>query len=181
MDKELIDLIPHFERLASADSVYSILKQHSFYNSPTTNQPNMHHINSNYINAANASLNHNQTTNPNLGTSLYILQQQQQQQQHNLIQQQQQQQQQHHDYEDNLNQQVPSSIIYQQQQQTISITSNNNPISSVSNSANSANEANTIPISNILFNDNKILLSIDLMMASKQQQLQQQQQFDAQN
>lgn len=177
MDKELIDLIPHFERLASADSVYSILKQQSFYNTPTNN-PNMHHMNSNYINAANTSLNHNQTTNPNLGTSLYILQQQQQQQQHNLIHQQQQHQQQHHDYEENLNQQVPSSIIYQQQQQTISITSNNNPISSVSNSAN---EANTIPISNILFNDNKILLSIDLMMASKQQQLQQQQQFDAQN
>ena len=51
-DTELLELIPHFERLAQTDSVYSILKQSN--NSSLNN-----------------SLN-NQTTNNQIPTSIYI-------------------------------------------------------------------------------------------------------------
>ena len=50
-DTELIDLIPHFERLSSVDSVYSILKQSN------TNSIN------NTLNNQNNSILHQQTTN----------------------------------------------------------------------------------------------------------------------
>lgn len=78
--------------------------------------------------------------------------------QNNVYMQQQQQQQ----VDANLNQQVPSglqSLIYQQQ----NTDSNNNSNRSSSSAANNLN---------YLINENKILLSIDLMMATKQQQQQ---------
>lgn len=110
-DTELLDLIPHFEKLAASDSVYSVLKQQS----------------------GNNSMNR--------------------QHQNNYQQQMYSQQSQNNDE----NQQVPAqqlqSPLYQQQQ----VTTNNE------------NQQNPPDYS---LNENKILLSIDLMMAKKQQQLQ---------
>lgn len=120
-DTELLDLIPHFEKLASCDSVYSILKMQS--NSNDMNNPMM---SSNY-----AAQNNYHRQQPNVIYS----------QQHvKKI------------YEES--QQVPTqqlqSLIYQQQQV-------------------STNNENSTDYS---LNENKILLSIDLMMSKKQQQLQ---------
>lgn len=119
-DTELLDLIPYFEKLATCDSVYSVLKQQS----NTSSMQN--------------SLNHQMAHGGNYQPQSTIYAQQQQ------------------SYDEN--QQVPSSqlqsLIYQQQQgQQIS----------------SQNNENT---TNYSLNENKILLSIDLMMAKKQQQLQ---------
>lgn len=93
----------------------------------------------------------NQSNPSNNLTNIYL-------QQHQLHQQQQQQQSQ----QQQDNQQVPSpiqSVIYQQQ-----------AIDATRSASNTTNNYN------YLLNENKILLSIDLMMATKQQQLQQQQQ-----
>lgn len=116
-DTQLLDLIPYFEKLASCDSVYSILKQNSS------------------VNSLNSTLNHSINGNQNTNNNYY--------QQQSLIYSQQK------NYDEH--QQVPSqqmqSLIYQQQQQE----SPNSPDYSL--------------------NENKILLSIDMMMAKKQQQL----------
>ena len=138
-DRELLDLIPHFERLAASDSVYSILKQ--------SKSSNFNNLLNNPLTSSN---NHNY-------------------QQQSLIYAQQQQV----NYDESAsNQQVPSqqqqshSIIYQQQQHT------NNEHCELKETKN----ASMLNNYNYLLNENKILLSIDLMMATKQQQLQQQQQ-----
>ena len=133
-DTELIDLIPHFERLASVDSVYSILKQSN------TNSIN------NTLNNQNNSILYQQSTN-------YI---------HSQV-----------NYDENINQEVPlqnQSVIYQTQNiNTVTNNSNNNLKNDDNNDASAINNKNNF---NYLLNENKILLSIDLMMASKQQQLQ---------
>lgn len=125
-DTELIDLIPHFERLSSVDSVYSILKQ-----------SNTNSINNN----TNFIQQHQQST---VITSGYTSSQM-------------------NNYDD-TNQQVPNqSLIYQVQQ----TNSNNNNNKTDENDLQSSQSSNY----NYLLNENKILLSIDLMMATKQQQL----------
>ena len=89
------------------------------------------------------------------------------------------------DYNDH-NQQVPiiqqnQSIIYQMNQNTvnsISNTNNNTEEINISQQTTSATASNSY---NYLLNENKILLSIDLMMATKQKQQQQQQQDNNDN
>ena len=124
-DTELIDLIPHFERLSSVDSVYSILKQ--------SNTNSINNNNTNFIQQ------HQQST---VITSGYTSSQM-------------------NNYDD-TNQQVPN-LIYQVQQ----TNSNNNNNKTDENDLQSSQSSNY----NYLLNENKILLSIDLMMATKQQQL----------
>ncbi len=130
-DTELIDLIPHFERLASVDSVYSILKQ-----------SNTNSI-SNILNNQSDSILHQQTTN-------YV---------HSQV-----------NYDENLNQQVPiqtQSVIYQIQN-TNTVKNNSNCSKNEDKNDTTTNNNNF----NYLLDENKILLSIDLMMTTKQQQLQ---------
>jgi TFIIF-interacting CTD phosphatase-like protein len=146
-DTELMDLIPHFERLASVDSVYSILKNQ--------NHKHNHHLH---------GLHHQQQQL----AMHYHLQQQ-------FIQQHQQQHQ--NDENKNIIQQVaapptpptsPQSLIYQVQQplqNNINHNNNNNkdillPTPPESPSVNKFNNSNT---------NNKAMLSIDLTMANKQQ------------
>ena len=170
-DTELVDLIPHFERLAAVESVYHILKQPNYNSSlaysntvninqqnPNSNINSQNLVNPNIIltnintnnlsNQSTATSNytpnqHQSITNstPNATTTLYI--------HHN----------QQYNKENEPNQHAPVSqqtMIYQQTNENQASSSNNNY--------------------NYMLNENKILLSIDLMMASKQQQLQQQQQ-----
>jgi hypothetical protein len=138
-DTELNDLIPHFERLATVDSVYSILKQSntpSISNSTFSNKFQPQSV----VFSSNLPMNN---------------------------------------YEDDLNQQVPiiqtQSVIYQVQPPMIQSTSNSNNKTDDQNSNDHNNTNNNF---NYILNENKILLSIDLMMASKQQQLDQEKKLE---
>jgi hypothetical protein len=179
-DTELLDLIPYFEKLAAADSVYSILR-------PT---------NLNISNTSGPHSNYNQL--------------QQQQQQHNInntnpIHAVTQATYIHTEYvttddEDTETEQqevpISQSIIYQAQPQThtqlpINISSgngsnvtikqdnNNNYINN--NNASQIESNNTENDFNYLAHENKMLMTIDLAMATTQQKLQQQQQQQQQS
>jgi len=158
-DNELIHLIPHFENLAKVDSVYSILKN--------SNQQHQHHHHFSLL----------QTMN-NLPSALF--------RHSNHNKQQQQLIKQHHDdmrYDESMhNQQVPSttttaynqqqSIIYQQQQQQHVV---NNNLSNYSgeidaNNTSAVYNRNNPNLNKYILNENKILLSIDMMNANKTQQ-----------
>jgi Dullard-like phosphatase family protein len=117
-DTELLELIPHFEHLASVENIYSVLGQQQ-----TNNNNN----------------NNNKFPSNNIPISIYI---HHQQQQLHLQQQQHPHQQQH--YDEN-NQQVPSSSIIhqvvQQQQQSNAI---NSPLANVTNvTATASNNTTT--------------------------------------
>ena len=132
-DSELMELIPHFERLAATDNIYALLKPQP---SPTNTMNN-------------GQLNHGQMMTAATSrfaqpaaTSLYI------HHQHLQLQQQQQQQQQQHDE----NQQVPNlpppqaqSLIYQVQPPQYNTSANlniNNPLTNLTNNSNFANSGN---------------------------------------
>ena len=89
------------------------------------------------------------------------------------------------DYNDH-NQQVPiiqqnQSIIYQMNQNTVNSISNTNNNTEEINISQQTTNATASNSYNYLLNENKILLSIDLMMATKQKQQQQQQQDNNDN